>query len=300
MNILLTGSNGFLGSIVHRELCQYTISTLNTCSGDYVVDLSRMTPVFRTKFDLVIHAAGKAHSFPKTENEKQEFYNVNVNGTKNLLIGLSNFEVPLYFVFISSVSVYGRNFGSDLDENVSLDAVDPYGRSKIQAERMVLDWCRERQVICTILRLPLVVGSNPRGNLAAMINGIQKGYYFNIAGGKARKSMVLAEDVAKSIFKVAKIGGIYNLTDGVHPSFDKLSNQIAIQLFKNRPINVPFRLALILAKFGDLLGNKAPFNTYKLKKITSHLTFDDSKAREVFGWSPNPVLKGLNCIKNVK
>ena len=37
-----------------------------------------------------------------------------------------------------------------------------------------------------------------------------------------------------------------------------------------------------------------PLNTVKLKKITSNLTFDDSKARKIAGWNPNSVLNDLN------
>jgi nucleoside-diphosphate-sugar epimerase len=137
------------------------------------------------------------------------------------------------------------------------------------------------------------VGSKPLGNLGSMIKGIQKGYYFNIAGGQGKKSMVLAEDVVKNILKISEIGGIYNLTDGYHPSFSELSSYIAIQLCKGKPMNIPIWLAKIIAKFGDLLGSKAPINTNKLKKITSDLTFDDTKAREAFGWNPTRVLEGF-------
>lgn len=142
------------------------------------------------------------------------------------------------------------------------------------------------------------MGPDAPGNLGAMIKGIQKGYYFNIAGGKAKKRMVLAEDVAKNILKVAEIGGIYNLNDGYHPSFSELSNHIAFQLGKGKTMNMPLWLARIIANFGDLLGNKVPLNTNKLKKITSDLTFDDSKAREAFGWNPTPVLKGFKLNNN--
>jgi nucleoside-diphosphate-sugar epimerase len=189
--------------------------------------------------------------------------------------------------------VYGKYFGIAIDENTPLLAKDPYGLSKIHAEQLILDWCKKHNVICTILRLPLLVGQNPPGNLGAMIKGIQKGYYFNIAGGNAKKSMVLATDVAKSILKVAEIGGIYNLTDGYHPSFKDLSNHISIQLGKKKPKNIPYWLAMIVSKFGDFLGYKVPLNTNNLKKITSDLTFDDRKAKESFGWNPTPVLKGF-------
>ena len=198
--------------------------------------------------------------------------------------------MPKSFIFISSVSVYGRETGNNIDEDAPLLAKDPYGLSKIQAENFVLGWCKQHNVVCTILRLPLLVGANPPGNLGAMINGIRNGYYFNIAGGKAKKSMVLADDVAKSIIKVAEIGGIYNLTDGYHPSFSEISNNFSFQLGKKKPNSLPMWLANLIAKFGDIIGNKAPLNTHKLKKITSDLTFDDSKARMAFGWNPSPVV----------
>jgi nucleoside-diphosphate-sugar epimerase len=115
----------------------------------------------------------------------------------------------------------------------------------------------------------------------------------NIAGGLACKSMVLAEDVAKIIIRASEIGGIYNLTDGYHPNFKELSKYIAQQLHKRVPSNIPKWMAVLMAKTGDLLGDKAPFNSYKLSKISADLTFDDSKAREELGWNPNKVLEAF-------
>jgi nucleoside-diphosphate-sugar epimerase len=294
MNILLTGSTGFLGKIILRHLSKSNkICGLSRNGSDYNYFLEKHVPKFNLQFDLVIHAAGKAHNRSKEPQDKSEFHVVNVIGTQNLLEGLVKSGIPKYLVFISSVSVYGKDFGGGIDENAPLLAKNPYGLSKIQAEQISLDWCKKHNVICTILRLPLLVGKNPPGNLGAMIKGIQKGYYFNIAGGNAKKSMVLAEDVAKSILKVAEIGGIFNLTDGYHPSFLELSNHISYELSKGKPVNLPLWFVNIIAKLGDLLGNNSPINSNKLIKITSNLTFDDSKAREVFGWNPTPVLEGF-------
>jgi nucleoside-diphosphate-sugar epimerase len=129
-------------------------------------------------------------------SSSSEFFNVNVIGTSNFLESLS-VSIPKQFVFISSVSVYGLIEGENIDESHPLLALDPYGKSKIEAEKLVKEWCKERNVICTILRLPLVVGVNPPGNLGTMLRAIKNGYYFNIAGGNANKSMVLASDISK-------------------------------------------------------------------------------------------------------
>jgi nucleoside-diphosphate-sugar epimerase len=299
MNLLITGSNGFLAKQLIFFFLNYNFKTLSKTNSNFNIDLSRNVPIFNETFELVIHAAGKAHSTPITQEDKDSFYITNVNGTQNLLTGLLN-NLPKQFVFISSVSVYGLIQGQNITENTTLLANDPYGKSKIDAEFVVKKWCEEHNVICTILRLPLVVGENPPGNLGSMIRGIKKGYYFNIAGGTAKKSMVLASDIAKFILKAAEVGGTYNLTDGTHPTFNELSKSISINLGKPFVPNMPLFIAKILAKIGDRLGNAFPINSDKLSKITSTLTFDDSKARNAFGWKPTPVLEGFKITKDAQ
>jgi nucleoside-diphosphate-sugar epimerase len=290
VDILLTGANGFLGKSIAQELTKkHIVKKLSRTSLDFQISLENEIPSLNQKFELVIHAAGKAHSVPRTEAERKQFYDVNVKGTLNLLKGLEISGVPKQFMFISSVSVYGQESGIGINEEHKLEAKDAYGLSKIEAELLVQKWCNEHNVVCTILRLPLLVGKNPPGNLGAMIKGITKGYYFNIDGGKAKKSMVLADDVAEFIPIVANIGGVYNLTDAYHPSFFELSNAIARQIKRSASMDMPLFAAKIVGFMGDFLGSKAPINSQKLKKITSDLTFDDCKARSV-GWQPRKVL----------
>jgi nucleoside-diphosphate-sugar epimerase len=293
VKILLTGSSGFLGKYIcdHVKLKNYEITTVGRTNSNLICDLSKSIPVIDVRYiNLVIHSAGKAHSVPQTETEIQEFYEVNVNGTENLLKGLEYAGVPQQFVFISSVSVYGLEHGQLIKENSPLLARDPYGLSKIAAEQLILDWCGQNHVVCTVLRLPLLVGVNAPGNLGAMVKAITKGYYFNIGGGVARKSMILAQDVARFIPLVAPIGGIYNLTDGFHPNFNELSTYIAINTNKKTPFNLPLSLAKVLGYLGDLLGNRSPLNSSKVNKIISTLTFDDSKARAITNWQTQSVL----------
>lgn len=296
MICLLTGSTGFLGHFISKTISEnYKLVSLSRNSNQYSIGLDKNVPVFSEKFELVIHAAGKAHSVSKTSIDRQAFFDINFKGTQNLLQGLKESQsLPKAFVFISTVAVYGRESGFNISEDTPLLAEDPYGLSKIQAEKLVLDWCNRNNVVCTILRLPLLAGSNPPGNLGSMINSIKKGYYFNISGGRSQKSIVLASDVAKCILKVSEIGGIFNLTDGYHPTFNELSRTISLQMGRKFVPNLPLFFAKVLAKIGDLIGDKFPLNSNKLSKIMAPLTFDDSKARKTFGWNPSPVLEGFN------
>jgi nucleoside-diphosphate-sugar epimerase len=292
MKALLTGASGFLGKAIHRYLIDtgYIVHTLARNGATVNFDLSTGIPKLK-EIDLVVHCAGKAHFIPKNDHDRKLFFDINENGTKNLLRGLEKTSVlPKSFVFISSVAVYGCEEGILIDETSDLKAEDAYGRSKINAENAIMDWCIKNNVRFSILRLPLLIGKNPPGNLASMIHAISKGYYFNVAGGAAKKSMVLIEDVAAIIPKAAEIGGIYNLTDGFHPSFKELSNHLASQLNKGKILNLPDPLARIIAIIGDLFGNRAPINSSKLKKMTADLTFNDSKAKHALGWDPQLVL----------
>jgi nucleoside-diphosphate-sugar epimerase len=293
MKILITGSTGFLGLAICNILQKdNTLFGLSRSNSDYNTELQNHVPEFIDQFEIVIHAAGKAHSFPKNKFENDAFFNINVQGSQNLLKGLEQSNtLPKSFIFVSSVAVYGLDQGKNIDENTPLLAKDPYGLSKLIAEQLIIEWCNKNKVVCTIIRLPLLVGENPPGNLGAMIRGIQKGYYFNIAGGLVSKSMVLVEDVANILIKAAEIGGIYNLTDGYHPNFYELSNAIAKKYKISRLINLPFFIIKCAALAGDVLGSKFPINSNKLRKITSELTFDDTKARLILCWNPKKVLE---------
>jgi nucleoside-diphosphate-sugar epimerase len=293
--ILFTGSSGFLGNqIINQIRTNNSVLDLNRNSGHFKFDLRNQIPNFPHPFDIVIHAAGKAHSHPRTQIEKNDFFEVNIRGTENLLKGL-NTDIQS-FIFISSVSVYGLTSGKLIKEESQLLAKDPYGLSKIEAENLVQEWCYKNNIKCLILRLPLIAGPNPPGNLASMVNGIRSGYYFNIAGGLAQKSIVLASDISIYLLKASEIGGIYNLTDGQNPTFFDLSYCIAHQIGKKYVPNLPLEFAKLLAKTGDLVGGKFPINSDKLIKVTSSLTFDDTKARAAFGWNPTPVLEGFKIL----
>lgn len=288
--IYLTGSSGFLGSVIKEVLLKSpNVDLLETNQVDGKSDFTKLLPAFVKSYDIIIHCAGKAHFKPKNIEEDVIFDEVNFRGTLNLLKALEK-NPPKMFVFISSVSVYGLNSGIKIDESCPLAATDPYGISKINAEKAIIEWSIKRNVRYSILRLPLVVSKNPPGNLGAMIKGLKNKYYFNIDGGHAIKSMVFASDIANYILKIAITGGIYNLTDRKHPSFYSLSKLIARQLGINYVLNMPFWLAYLFGKIGDFMGPNFIITSEKVVKITSSLTFNDDLAVRNFGWAPQSII----------
>lgn len=296
MKLLFTGASGFLGNHVRPILEKtYQVVTIGLTSEDnYTVNIAKEVPELKEHCEIVLHAAGKAHVVPRTEEEKKAFYDVNLQGTKNLCTALEKAGIPRSFIFISTVAVYGCDFGELITEEHPLNGTTPYAESKILAERFLQDWCNRHGVILSIIRPSLIAGPNPPGNLGAMIHGISTGRYLSIAGGKARKSVLMVQDIANLVPLLAEKGGIYNVCDSYQPSFRDLETVICKQLNKSLPLSVPFWIAKLLALAGDCLGNKAPINSLKLKKITESLTFSNEKIMNELNWKP------LNVLDNFK
>ncbi len=301
MNILMTGASGFVGSRIYQTLVQeHTITTIGRTpySPRHIhCDLANQLPVLPDEqFDLVINAAGKAGPVARNVTEQVDYQRINVQGTTNLLTALEKQSVlPTAIVHLSTVLVYGRSAGQLLPETTPLQATDPYGVSKIEAERVMREWAERTGVRLAILRLPLVVAEPLKGNLATMQKAIQKNYYVRIGSGLAQRSMVRADDVASVIIRAADVGGTFTLTDGYHPTVRELEDAIARQLGRRRSIpTVPLSLIKALAFIGDginaVVGRRFPLDSIALRKLTSTLTFSDELARQQLNWNPRPVL----------
>jgi nucleoside-diphosphate-sugar epimerase len=292
-SLLFTGSNGFVGrNIIPYLSMVYKISTMDkTSPSEYKVDLSEEVPRFNQRFDIVLHSAGKAHSIPHSKVEIQEFFDANFEGTKNLCMGIESSGLPHAFIYISTVAVYGCEFGDNITEEQPLNGVTPYALSKKEAEQYLVEWSRKNNIILSILRPSLIAGPNPPGNLGAMNKGIKTGRYVNIAGGKARKSILMVQDIANLVPLLENKGGVFNLCDNAHPSFKQLGILIAKQLNKPPPLSVPYPVAKSMAWCGDLIGDRAPINSDKLFKMVYSLTFSSQKAQKILGWKPLNVLE---------
>ena len=309
--VLLTGGSGFLGKVLAEQLKDdFEITLLHRSVN---LNLEKKFPVIHCDlsqsvipdqmnigWDLVLHAAGKSGSSLQKEIDNELFYESNVIGTKNLLKSLDS-NPPEQLIYFSSVSVYGIEEGIAVDESSPLRAEDEYGKSKLEAEKIVRDWAIGKDIHNLILRLPLIVGPNPPGNLGKMIEAIKRNRYVSIGGGKAKKSMVWIEDIADFIPKLEDKDGIYNLTDQHHPTFRELENIIS-EKTGNKILSVPTWLAYFVSIFGSGINTlnlpiKFPLDQNTYKKISKSVTFDDSLAVEELNWAPQKVLRKLKEMK---
>jgi hypothetical protein len=89
--------------------------------------------------------------------------------------------------------------------------------------------------------------------------------------------------------------GIFNLTDGCHPSFKDIESCIAAKMGLKSSRHLPLRFAKLLSVVGELFPF-FPFNKSVLKKMTLDLTFNDARAISELNWQPTDVRKALSKL----
>lgn len=186
MKVLVTGGAGYIGSHVCLELilkgyevgildnfCNSFKSTidnfqffLNKDINLYECDL-RCIQCLQDVFDdfvpdAVIHLAG-LKSIELSMKTPIEYYDVNVNGTINLLKTMSDHSCKK-LVFSSSATVYGKPTKVPLTESHNLMPNNPYGHSKLIVEKILSDWCKYSSGVGSIaLRYFNPIGAHSSG-----------------------------------------------------------------------------------------------------------------------------------------
>ena len=269
--ILITGASGFIGSFIVEEALLQGMETWAavrpSSSREYLRDERihfielDFSSVDRLKeqlsghaFDYVVHAAGVTKCL-----DKEDFFRVNRDGTRNLVQALQELGQPLErFVFLSSLSIFGAiREQQPYGEIEPTDTPQPntaYGKSKLEAEASI-----PSSFPCVILRPTGVYGPREK-DYFLMAKSIQG--HTDFAAGYRRQDItfVYVKDVVQAVFLAldhGKTGSAYFLSDGnVYRSTD-FSDLIHEEL--GRPwrirITAPLWLLRIVTFFGDLAGH---------------------------------------------
>lgn len=274
MEILLTGAHGMLGKYVTETFRGEEITTLGKSrKNDIVCDLRKEIPAIpeKSRPELVIHAAG-------TESPEDAFP-LNLDGTRNLLAALEGRE-PRHFVYISSWRVYSPTSGENVEETAYTWASGDAGKSKVQAERAVSDWCDKNGVTLTILRPSTMFGSGMEGWADRMFNDVVTNRYVHIRGNDARLSVVMALDVARAVRQLYKKGGLYNINDGKQPTYLELAEAMSANSgVMKRVTHLPEKWANVIYAFGRWIPwVRIALDPETLKKRSETLTLSNAKA----------------------
>ncbi len=295
---LVTGSTGMLG----KPLCR----TLHS-HGWRVVAVTRMQEagpwdesiradltshenfLIPSDIDVVFHLAGKAHALNETKQDEKEYFQINTEGTRRVLEAAKSSGVRR-FVFFSSVKAMNEGGSECLDEASPCLPVTPYGKSKLEAERLVLEGNYVPEPV--VLRLSMVYGPSPKGNLPRMIEAVARGRFPPIPEFGNRRSMVHVEDVVQAAILAAQrpeaAGKTYLVTDGQPYSTRELYEWICQALGKPIPgWRIPAVVFRGLAKIGDtigtLRGRRFMFDSDTLEKLAGSAWYSSQKIEQELG-----------------
>ena len=273
--------------MIYKELKKtFEVLTLGkNASCDYRVDFSDWDGSLdlQHSIDAIVHVAGLAHN--KAKNQ-EELFNVNTTSVDYLLLLALEHKVES-FIFISSTAVYGRTFGFDIIEKSSLLGNSTFAQSKIEAEKVIELGNLGSKLI---LRLPLVVGPKPLGNLGRLIKSIFIGSHIYLSGNQAQKSVVFVSDVAffisQWLSESLRKSGTINLCNQTAPTFNWIENAIAESGGYSYRIRIPIKF---LWKTVNWMKAKLNISIPLVGKLFYPLTFSDQLAREKFGYTSKPL-----------
>lgn len=231
------------------------------------------------------------------------YYDVNVQGTKNVLTAMEAIGINK-IIFTSSVAVYGLN-KSNPDENHPVDPFNHYGKSKYQAEEVLLRWYNEspdtRSLV--IIRPTVIFGERNRGNVYNLLRQMAGGRFVMIGKGSNRKSMAYVGNVAAFIkhelHNIRPGYKLYNYIDKPDYSMNELIAQVNKSLGKITPsIRLPYWLGYIGGLGFDLLsaisGKKYAISAIRVKKFCATTQFEAKVAHGSGFSAPFSLGEGLN------
>ncbi len=233
MNILLTGSNGFVGSYFKSNYSnEYRIDTFSFLNNDLAdLDLAQT--------DTVVHLSALVHQMGGVS--KEEYENVNITQTLMLARKAKQSGVK-HFIFMSTVKVYGEEANTPYTEKSDCNPQDDYGKSKFKAE-LELQKLEDDNFKVSIIRTPIVYGYGVKANIKNLISLVNKISILPFGDIKNKRSMVYIGNLCHLIdaLIIKQKSGIFLACDDNSISTRKLIEYIAKELDKKIVlIQVPF------------------------------------------------------------
>jgi nucleoside-diphosphate-sugar epimerase len=208
MKILVTGGAGFLGINLIRYLVEKGHEIISLDIADFEYDdvrdkikiikgdiRSYITVENAMKdIDAVVHSAAALPLY-----KAEEIFSTEVKGTR-LLIHEAFKQKIKRFVHISSTAVYGIPDHHPLYETDKLDGVGPYGKAKIEAENVCIEF-REKGMCVPVIRPKSFIGPERLGVFALFYDWAKDGRGFPMIGnGNNRYQLLDVEDLCDSIY----------------------------------------------------------------------------------------------------
>jgi dihydroflavonol-4-reductase len=307
MKILITGGTGFIGSRLALRCPKrnYSVKVLgleNTPAESWNdkelkingietahVNVTDREGIFRElqDIDIVYHLAAAQHEINVPD---QHFYNVNVEGTKNLL-DASVANGVKRFVHGSTIGVYGTVAGQ-INENTPCKPENIYGVTKLEGEKLVMSF--QNKIPVTVIRIPEVYGPGDR-RLLKLFKIIQKNRFFMIGNGKNYHHLIYIDDLIDGFFLAAEkddaVGKVFLVAGEKPVTTNEMVDIIARHLrAKGSMFRVPlgpaYLVAAIMENVLQPLGIQPPLHRRRMDFFKKSFDLSWKNANEILGYHP--------------
>jgi nucleoside-diphosphate-sugar epimerase len=305
---LITGATGFIGKHLVKTLVEQgrdvrclvrkTSETqyleklgVELFSGD-LLDKDSLKDIVKG-VNIVHHLAGEVYS-PRSS----DYYKINVEGTNNLLEACLPENIER-FIFLSSIQAAGpsQKQGILLNEQSPCKPVTSYGKSKLEAEKVIYKKYKTRNFPAVIIRAPMVYGPGSlKCRSAALFQRINKGNFRLIGKDDHAISTCYIDNLMHGILLAEKhknaIGKTYFIADQKARTLLELSNTIAKELrvklpLGRVPVSVAYFMTMLLLLPNKIFNLSRLFSWDTMREITSAWACNISFIESDLGYKPS-------------
>jgi nucleoside-diphosphate-sugar epimerase len=300
--ILVTGSTGFIGRPLCRELLEAGASVRGASreAGPHPVPGVERAQVADSLdrravraavagADAVVHLAARVHVMRERSTDPlAEFRRANVASTALLAEEAASAGAG-HLVFASSVKAVGEGNTTAWTEDTTPAPVDPYGRSKLEAELALRAAAERHGLRASMLRFPMVYGPGMKGNMLRLFALVDRGVPLPFAAVDNRRSLLYVGNLVaavRAMLRHPSEGATpYFVSDGHDLSLASLLRLIGTALGKPaRLVPVPQALLRLLLPAGQA------------QRLIGSLTVDASGLTRATGYRPpHSVAQGLGA-----
>jgi dihydroflavonol-4-reductase len=314
MTALVIGANGYLGSHVTRQLVaagqdvRVMVRPNATTIGIDDLQVTRFLgdiwddDVLREAMagsDVVYYCVVDTRGWLR---DPSQLFHINVDGTRNVLEVAKDAGLKR-FVFTSSYVTVGRKRGRVATEDDAIvdRGLTPYVRSRVQAEKLVMEYARDHGLPAVAVGISTTYGSGDWGRTphGAIIAGaafgklpfVMKGIQLEAVGiDDAARAMLLAADrgrigerylISEKMITNAEVARIAAEAAGVPPPAKSISLPVA------------YAMAALGSAKARLKGTDEQFSLDSLRLMRAEAPVDCSKAKRELGWQPRPVEESI-------
>ena len=241
----------------------------------------------QNRVDAVIHFAG-LKAVAESVEQPLRYYDNNVRGSLTLFEVLEEHQVRK-LVFSSSATVYGCSSADPVAEDTPLQAINPYGQTKLMVEQMLRDMCAADANWNAInLRYFNPVGAHASGEIGEDPSGIPSNltpFITQVAIGKLERLSVWGDDYdTRDGTGVRDYIHVVDLARGHVKALEKLATKPGV-LNVNLGTGNNYSVLEVLAAFEKASGKTIPYRIEPRRAgDLATLYADPSLARDVLDW----------------